>query len=119
MSRSATSTSVVRSTGPSAQLLKWSAYQPENMNLTPSDEFMPDQPSESREPKKDWTHLDRFRKSSGPYASAHGDDFGAFYIYFGTVRIIAIASGGSEEIPWEHVSLRTITHNGDRCPTWD
>lgn len=68
--------------------------------------------------KADWSHLEQFRKLDGPMASAEGDAFGAFYLKFGRTGIIAIASDGDEEVPWEHVSLRAMDYNGERVPTW-
>ncbi len=51
-------------------------------------------------------------------ASVEGERFGAFYFPIGTTRIIAIASNGSDEVPWEHVSLRANDYRGERVPTW-
>lgn len=68
--------------------------------------------------KSDWLHLEHARKKDGPMASLEGDHFGAFYIRIGTTEIIAIASDGSDEMPWEHVSLRARTYKGERTPTW-
>lgn len=69
--------------------------------------------------KADWSHLDAFRKRDGDYGSPEGVHFGAFSLMRGTVRIFAIASDGSEEIPWEHVSCRVTAYRGDRIPTWE
>ena len=68
--------------------------------------------------KTDWTHLDHARKSDGPYGTAPGERMGAFFLRCGTAQIVAIASQGSDEVPWEHVSARVTTHKGDRLPTW-
>lgn len=69
--------------------------------------------------KPNWQHIEQFRNTKGPMASSEGDDFGAFYIPHGKAQLIIIASSGSEEIPWEHVSLRARDYKGERCPTWD
>lgn len=68
--------------------------------------------------KKDWSHLEQFRKRTGPHASDSGDDFGAFYLKHGKVELIVIASSGNEEIPWEHVSARSFDYKGERVPSW-
>lgn len=49
------------------------------------------------------------------YASHRGDDFGYFRFRRKDVALVVIASAGSDEIPWEHVSVSTR----NRCPTWD
>ena len=51
---------------------------------------------------------------NGPWTSNPGDDFGAFFFRRESIRIKVIASSGSEEIPWDHVSVSTE----HRCPTW-
>lgn len=51
----------------------------------------------------------------GRMASRHGDDFGAFALRRKGIRLFAIASSGTEEVPWEHVSVSTTV----RCPTWE
>ncbi len=68
--------------------------------------------------KTDWQHLEAFRKTDGHMASPEGARFGAFYFPIGTTQIIAIASDGSDEVPWEHVSLRARDHKGERTPSW-
>jgi hypothetical protein len=68
--------------------------------------------------KTNWSHLESWRKLDGRMASREGDLFGAFYFRVGTADIIAIASNGSDEVPWEHVSLRARDYKGERCPTW-
>lgn len=69
--------------------------------------------------KTNWSHLESARNTTGLMASREGDDFGAFYVSRGKTQLIIIASCGSEEIPWEHVSLRARDYKGERCPTWD
>ena len=51
-------------------------------------------------------------------ASPEGAKFGAFYVKHGKTDLIIIASEGSDEIPWEHVSLRARDYRGERCPSW-
>ena len=69
--------------------------------------------------KTNWQHIEPSRKITGPMSSNEGDMFGAFYIRKGNTELIVIASCGSEEMPWEHVSLRARDYKGERCPTWD
>lgn len=70
--------------------------------------------------KADWSHLDPFRKNDASiWSSASGDRHGVFYLTRGTTRFVAIASDGSADIPWEHVSARAIEHRGERVPRWD
>ena len=47
--------------------------------------------------------------------SRTGDDWGFFEIMREGILIRVLASGGNEEVPWEHVSVSLQT----RCPTWD
>ncbi len=47
--------------------------------------------------------------------TARGDRFGAFRLRHRDVALLVLASAGTEEIPWEHVSVSTKT----RCPTWE
>lgn len=70
--------------------------------------------------KLDWSHLEQFRRIMGiPWDAPAGTRAGVFYIpHVGNTQIIIIASSGSEEVPWEHVSLRVSGYKGDRCPTW-
>lgn len=68
--------------------------------------------------KTDFTHVDQFRKHSGPYGSNNGERNGAFYLKLGKVEIIAIVSDGNKVIPWEHVSARCFDYKGERVPTW-
>lgn len=73
--------------------------------------------------KADWTHLEQFRgrgdRTPANYRTETGEKQGVFYLMKGSIRIIAIASSGDEEIPWEHVSARVVEHRGDRCPNWE
>lgn len=48
------------------------------------------------------------------WSSRPGDDFGSFLFRRQSIRIKVIASSGTDEIPWEHVSVSTEL----RCPTW-
>lgn len=69
--------------------------------------------------KNDWAHIEQFRTRSGHMATSDGDLFGAFYLRIGVTDIIIVASNGSEEVPWEHVSLRARAPTGkERTPTW-
>lgn len=49
------------------------------------------------------------------WESRPGDDYGAFFFRRKGVTLKVIASAGSEEIPWEHVSISTKV----RTPTWE
>lgn len=69
--------------------------------------------------KKDWSHIEGSRVTTGFYASAPGDDFGMFGINHGKKFFKIIASSGNEEIPWEHVSVSSKDYSGDRTPTWE
>lgn len=68
--------------------------------------------------KTDWTHLEAFRKRTGPYGSETGRRDGAFFLKIGKTEIICIVSQGCDEIPWEHVSARAIDYKGERTPLW-
>jgi hypothetical protein len=68
--------------------------------------------------KSDWSHIEAGRSLDGPMGSQPGDNFGAFYIRRGRVDFVIIASPGTEEIPWEHVSARAMDYKGERVPTW-
>lgn len=49
-------------------------------------------------------------------ASNRGDPYGMFRIRTnGGTDLVVMASDGSDEVPWEHVSVSTKT----RCPTWE
>lgn len=69
--------------------------------------------------KSNWSTIEQFRLTSGPYASAEGDDFGYFYIPRGKAQLGVMASSGDESIPWEHVSIKTRDFKGERTPTWE
>ncbi len=69
--------------------------------------------------RQDWSHLENARKRTGPYASAEGEQHGAFYLKRGRTEFIVIASQGMTEIPWEHVSARAFDYKGERVPSWD
>ena len=59
--------------------------------------------------------LDKWRISTGPYASPSGADYGVFTIPGPNGRDLrVIASPGTANIPWEHVSVSLKT----RCPNW-
>lgn len=49
-------------------------------------------------------------------ATSYGDDFGCFLIPHHPTRVTlrVIASSGTDEIPWEHVSVSLP----NRCPNW-
>lgn len=59
--------------------------------------------------------VERGRIRHTRWASSPGDDYGAFVLRRGAIRFKVIASPGSEEIPWDHVSVSTEI----RCPTWE
>lgn len=69
--------------------------------------------------KTDFSHLEQFRLSKGPMANPPGMHSGAFFIGRGNVQFVIIASEGSDEIPWEHVSARARTSKGERVPDWE
>jgi len=52
-----------------------------------------------------------------------GDQFGVFQIPIRKpLLIFCIASSGSEQVPWEHVSVSIRNTKGkqiNRCPTWE
>jgi hypothetical protein len=61
------------------------------------------------------SELENWRVHKGPLASNVGDDFGAFFIpgpHGRTLRVIA--SSGTVDLEWEHVSVSLPT----RCPNW-
>ena len=49
------------------------------------------------------------------YETQPGDDYGVFQLRKNGIVLQIIASSGSNEVPWEHVSVSTQK----RCPTWD
>ena len=60
--------------------------------------------------------LDPCRILNGPLGSQPGDDFGAFEIHGPCGRELRIiATSGTDEIPWEHVSVSLP----NRCPNWE
>lgn len=70
-----------------------------------------------REARSWGARVERARVRKGPMASLPGEDFGAFVFvndFEKNAPLTVIVSSGSEEIPWEHVSVSTRT----RCPTW-
>lgn len=69
--------------------------------------------------KPNLSHLDQFRKKEGPYRTNDGERNGFFWVKRGTVTLGIMASEGSEQIPWEHVSARACHYKGERCPTWE
>lgn len=70
--------------------------------------------------KKDWSHLEQFRKQHPIpiWNSKLGDTFGMFVFLFGKKMIRAIAVDG-EETGWEHVSVSVSVGGQGRMPTWD
>lgn len=59
--------------------------------------------------------LEEFRRSREPFASQFGDTFGVFHIPGPLNEVLrVIASCGTQEVPWEHVSVSLP----DRCPSW-
>jgi hypothetical protein len=68
--------------------------------------------------------VERARESTGPYASTHGELYGRFRLVTNDrVFLLALVSAGSDEIPWQHVSVTVHESNyarpARRCPTWD
>lgn len=60
--------------------------------------------------------VERARNRHDPiFGSPPGERWGQFNFHHGGVRLVVIASDGSNEITWEHVSVSTKT----RCPTWE
>ena len=59
--------------------------------------------------------VERARKRTGDLASRTGDDYGFFFFKRKGIRFKVMASSGTDEIPWEHVSVSTEI----RCPTWE
>ena len=61
--------------------------------------------------------VERARVLEGEYASQHGDRFGAFFLVHPRTdaRLKVLASDGTDEIPWDHVSVSCKI----RCPTWE
>lgn len=59
--------------------------------------------------------VEKYRFLRGPFASQFGDDYGAFLVPGPCGRTLkVIASSGSDEIRWEHVSVST--HKS--APNW-
>ena len=70
--------------------------------------------------KSDWTHLEQFRRTEASmWSSREGDHFGAFTVRMGQPLLNIIASDGSDEIRWEHVSVHAHAWEGNKTPTWD
>lgn len=71
--------------------------------------------------RTDWQHLEPWRvtKNDNGMASKEGDPFGAFFVPRGRTTLRIIATTGSEEVPWEHVSVAALDYKGERCPTWE
>lgn len=71
--------------------------------------------------KKDWSHLDAFRRRKEPYGSDPGDTFGAFFYPVGTDSLTIMATSGAEPgsaYAWEHVSVHARHKDKPRLPTW-
>jgi hypothetical protein len=61
--------------------------------------------------------VERGRVVDGPLVSRPGDDFGKFFVRTRLgVELCIIASSGSKDVPWEHVSVST---RAARCPSWE
>lgn len=59
--------------------------------------------------------VEKFRIKSGPLGSRFAESGGAFLIPGPLAQpLTIIASSGSTEVPWEHVSVSTPR----RCPNW-
>lgn len=69
--------------------------------------------------KTSFDHLNQFRAFQDRMPSNPGDKFGAFVIPRGSMQFTVIASCGSDEVRWEHVSARCRDYKGERCPSWD
>jgi hypothetical protein len=63
--------------------------------------------------------IEQWRKVDGVMATREGDPAGVFYVPFGRVQLIIIASGGDSMVPWEHVSVRAEGYKGGRTPIWE
>ena len=66
--------------------------------------------------RKDFTErVERGRFTHGPMSTRAGDDWGMFELRTNEGQVLRVmVSGGSDTVPWEHVSVSTKT----RCPTW-
>lgn len=85
--------------------------------------------------KTDWTHLEGWRVTSGPYRTDTGQDYGQFLILLesGVALCVIATSGADGDNPveveagqWEHVSvharqpsIRPPFTETQRTPTWD
>ena len=68
-------------------------------------------------PPSEWgDRIERGRELTGRMASYRGDDYGFFFFRMnGAADVLRVmVSAGSDEIPWEHVSVSLK----ERCPTW-
>lgn len=67
--------------------------------------------------------VERARETTGECATAYGEDYGRFRLVSNEgTRLLVIASPGSDEVPWEHVSAsaRALSFvKSIRCPTWE
>lgn len=62
--------------------------------------------------------VERGRETVGPYSSLRGDDYGRFWLRSDQgVPLLVLVGPGSDEIPWEHVSVSIP--RAKRCPTWE
>ena len=71
--------------------------------------------------KKDWSKVEKYRLRHpvAGYESKPGDRFGAFRMRTSSgLYMNIIASDGSDEVPWEHVSVHVQNGNFSRLPTW-
>jgi hypothetical protein len=64
-----------------------------------------------------WENVERYRVSGPGFESYKGDDFGAFRVPCGKVKLAVIASNGDDRVKWEHVSVSIPGHQ--RTPTWE
>ncbi len=67
--------------------------------------------------------VERARETTGECATPYGEDYGRFRLVSNDgTRLLVIASPGSDEVPWEHVSVSARSLNflkSLRCPTWE
>lgn len=67
--------------------------------------------------------VERARETTGEWATPRGERYGRFRLISNEgTRLLVIASPGSAEVPWEHVSVSARALNfikSVRCPTWE
>lgn len=61
------------------------------------------------------SEMEKYRLKTGLFASEKEDLFGCFIMPYKNYEITIFVSCGTEEIPWEHVSVSLK----NRCPNWE